>query len=355
MAETRTAIGLMSGTSLDGLDAAVIRTDGEQRVERLKTHTIPFDEAFKARLMAMARNEAPLTELLRLERQFTEKASEAVAEVMQNLDATPDVIGFHGQTLRHLPEEGLTFQMGDSSLLAHRTQLPVVADFRRRDMAAGGEGAPFASYYHRAILANHKGPHVVLTLGGVANVTALFPDGSTLAGDVGPGNGLLDVWMQKYFDKPFDENGATALAGQVDTAWIEATLQKDSYFALPLPKSADRYQFDACWPDHLNATDGAATLAALTTAASASAINALGLSAPQIWLTGGGVKNNAMVRHLEKKFTNVKPIDDIGVSADFLEAECFAWLAVRRLRGLPTSGPGTTGAETETTGGVLTA
>lgn len=367
-----TAIGLMSGTSLDGMDAALVRTDGQQTTEYITDYYLKFDRSFALGLAAIAKGEAPLTEVLRLERQLTQKAVEAVQGLLQKArqksgsnktselnvsgDAPVDVIGFHGQTLRHLPAEGLTFQMGDSSYLAEKTGIPVVGDFRRRDMAAGGEGAPLASYYHKAILAGHleDKPQVVVNLGGVANITCFTPDGSIVAGDVGPGCGLLDKWMVQHFDQPYDIDGQKALAGRVDMKWISETLKKEPFFNQPLPKSADRYQFDTCWPEHLSPEDGAATLAALTTEAVAQAAHAVTPAEKGLWLTGGGAANQAMVRGFGKNFSPVRPIDDIGIPAEFLEAACFAWLAVRRLAGLPTSGPQTTGAEKQTTGGVLT-
>mgnify|MGYP005841564911 CR=1 FL=1 len=361
------AVGLMSGTSLDGVDAVLILTDGQQEIRRVASHYLAFAPAFKQALMAVAKGDVPLSDLLRLERQYTEEVLKATRQLLATREAgespKPDVIGFHGQTIRHLPEEGLTWQMGDSSFLAEKTGIPVVADFRRRDMACGGEGAPFASYYHRAILPESAAPQVVVNIGGVANITYIPGKGEAnalQAGDVGPGCALLDVWMQKHFGKAYDNGGKTALSGTPDEEWVAKTISSLPFFAKALPKSADRYLFDSLMPPKtMPPADGAASLCALTAACICSAVEQINQNAsheePHLWLTGGGAKNKAITQMLGKKFTHVKPINDIGVPGDILEAECFAWLAVRRLAGLPTSGPQTTGAQHETTGGVLTA
>ena len=359
MSDPCLAVGLMSGTSLDGVDAVLLRTDGGRTIERIAAHYLPFSTELRGALMAAAKGDIPLSDLLRLERAYTHQCCQAVAELLATDEAKnqhkPAVIGFHGQTIRHLPEEGLTWQTGDSSYLAHKTGIPVVADFRRRDMACGGQGAPLASYYHQAVLPRADTPQVVANIGGVANITSIAPNGEMQAGDVGPGCALLDVWVQKHFSKLFDEDGHIALGGKVDEPWLEKTLRETPFFSLPLPKSADRYLFDSCWPEGMAPQDGAATLSALTAECIAKASADVSGISPALWLTGGGAKNKAITQRLSKKFTHVKPIDDIGVSGDSLEAECFAWLAVRRLEGLATSGPQTTGAQQESTGGVLTA
>ena len=201
------AIGLMSGTSLDGVDAVLMHTDGASYIKVEAHHYLPFAAEFAQQLGVLAQDDIPLTEVLRLEQALTQAYATAVAELRQQSAEPIAVIGMHGQTIRHLPDEGLTWQLGNPSLLAERTSIPVVSDFRRRDMAAGGQGAPLAALYHQALLAEQEKPCVVLNLGGVANITALSADGQVVAADVGPGCGLLDVWVQQHQAGRYDEAG----------------------------------------------------------------------------------------------------------------------------------------------------
>ncbi len=355
------AVGLMSGTSLDGVDGALIRTDGKEQVERIASVYFPYEESFREEMMALAKGDIPLSSLLRLEQKLTLYHAQAVKALMVDENAKnagkPDVVGFHGQTIRHMPDEGLTWQIGNPSLLAAKTDMAVVSDFRRRDMAVGGQGAPLAPLYHKAILANQKLPAVVLNLGGVSNITYISQSGGIIAGDIGPGCSLLDQWAQKHTNKPYDEGGKLAFAGKADVKWVNAALQQDEFFKKPFPKSADRYQFDGLLPTNMSAADGAASLCLLTVQSiveSIQGVNKTEKALPTLWLTGGGAQNPAIVAAFKEAFNTVKFVDELGASADMLEAECFAWLAVRRLLGLPTSIPETTGAACPTVGGVLT-
>ncbi|MEN0111952.1 MAG: anhydro-N-acetylmuramic acid kinase, partial [Planctomycetota bacterium] len=212
------AIGLMSGTSADGVDAALVRTDGESDIEMLGGLTAPYDADLRARLLEASQHDVPISDLLRLEKDMTAAHADAVAEAFDrhpDVKADAAVIGFHGHTVRHIPDDGLTHQIGNPWQLAQATGIPVVADFRRNDIAAGGQGAPLASMFHRALLAGDEAPVAVLNLGGVANVTWLGEGGALIAGDTGPGCGLLDEWAQEMADLPHDVDGKLALAGTV--------------------------------------------------------------------------------------------------------------------------------------------
>ncbi len=262
------------------------------------------------------------------------------------------MIGLHGHTIRHEPAQGYTWQIGDAATLAERSGLTVVSDFRRRDVAAGGEGAPLVPLFHAMLFADHEKPLAVLNLGGVANVTWLGEDGSIVAGDTGPGCGLLDAWTRQATGQAFDRDGALANRGSIAAAAVQSALEKP-YFQRDLPKSADRFEFVELLPNGLSAEDGAATLCAITAAAVSRAMAPLGRPRT-LWLTGGGARHPRMRQLLEERFPRVAGVEDCGLHGDSLEAECFAWLAVRRLRGLVTTLPSTTGCRQATCGGVLT-
>ena len=357
----------MSGSSLDGVDAALTRTDGERHNEPLEVHYIPYPSDFKQQLMDMAKGDVPLSDVLRLERKITQYHVDAVKALLEKPASIaaikehgqPNVIGFHGQTIRHLPHEGLTWQIGDASYLAEHTGIPVVADFRRRDMAAGGQGAPLIPLFHQVLFgqldANDRSM-AVLNIGGVSNLTFTDKSGNITSGDIGPGCSLMDQWAKLQTDQEFDEDGKLALSGKVNELWLEQAIANEPFFHEKFPKSADRYQFDYLMPQNLNAADGAATLCALTAKTIADGFDSVCSrdDQPTLWVAGGGAANPALMTALKKYVKEVKPIGELGLNSGLLEAECFAWLAVRRLRGLPTSIPETTGATTPTTGGVLT-
>ncbi len=353
-AEGRWALGLMSGTSLDGLDAALIRSDGRARVEAGPRLTRPYDEAFRGRLRALLGEKGPVDEL---ERELTLKHAEAVRELLAQADMAPAevrVVGFHGHTLWHRPEAGRTRQIGDGALLAAETGIDVVCDFRARDLAEGGQGAPLAPLYHAALAAGLAKPLAVLNLGGVANLTWIGPDGGEiLAFDTGPGNALLDDWAARHTGRPLDADGALARAGRVDEAALAALLDHP-YFDRPPPKSLDRDAFDPAPVEGLSPADGAATLTAFSAAAVARALDRLPVP-PRRWLvTGGGRHNPALMAALAARLeAPVAPVEAVGWDGDALEAQAFAYLALRSLEGLALSLPGTTGVARPMPGGVV--
>ncbi len=351
---SRWALGLMSGTSLDGIDAALIRSDGGRFVEPGPALDLPYEAAFRARLRAVLGDAGAHGEI---ERELTLRHAEAVKTLLRRAGmsaAQVTVAGFHGQTILHEPEAGRTRQLGDGALLAAETGLDVICDFRGRDMAEGGQGAPFAPLYHAALAADLEKPLAVLNLGGVANLTWIGPeDDAILAFDTGPGNALIDDWAERHLGRPIDEDGALARAGTVDEAALSRLLS-DPYFELVPPKSLDRDAFDSAALGGLAPADGAATLTAFTAAAVAAACAHLPAS-PKRWLvTGGGRHNPALMAALAGRLAvPVDPVEAVGWQGDALEAQAFAYLALRSLDGLPLSLPGTTGVAKPTTGGVL--
>jgi anhydro-N-acetylmuramic acid kinase len=346
-------MGLMSGTSLDGLDAALIRSDGRGRVEAGPRLTRAYDEPFRGRLRAVLGEKGPVDEV---ERALTLKHAEAVRDLLAEAGMTPAdvcVVGFHGHTLWHEPEIGRTRQIGDGARLAAETGIDVVCDFRSRDMAEGGQGAPLAPLFHAALAAALPKPLAVLNLGGVGNLTWIGPGADQiLAFDTGPGNALIDDWAARHTGRPVDTDGALARAGRVAEDALAALLD-DPYFALPPPKSLDRGAFDPAPVADLSAADGAATLTAFTAAAVARACAQLP-APPGRWLgTGGGRHNPALMAALAARLAApVAPVEAVGWDGDALEAQAFAYLALRALDGLPLSLPGTTGVARPVTGGV---
>ncbi len=359
-AETYLALGLMSGTSADGMDAALIRTDGESLVQPLGGTTIPYEATFRQSLLQLATRDVPLVEVLRVEQHLTQLHAQAVhaaCRLSGTLLHDVDIVGFHGHTIRHLPAARLSWQMGNGSLLAQLVGRPVVCHFRQADLAAGGEGAPLAPLYHHALMsraatAGRGMPQMVLNLGGVANLT-WFDDSRIIAGDCGPGCGLIDAWVEQHTGDRMDRDGALAGAGRIHEDLVRAATDGLDFFQRPLPKSADRFDFDDVDVSRLSLEDGAATLCALTVRGVTQAVSQLPQRPQQVWITGGGARHPLMMSLLRKALGNVEPISHAGHDPDLLEAACFAWLAVRRLRGLPTSLPTTTGARVATCGGQL--
>lgn len=358
------AVGLMSGTSLDGIDVSVIETDGERILRRGFAATYPYSDAFRDKLRAGLSEAATLAErtarpgrLRLLEQHLTELHAEAVGYYLADHEIASDsidLVGFHGQTVLHRPEARLTVQLGDGPLLAERLGLPVVYDLRAADVAAGGQGAPLAPAYHRALAAGvPERPLAVLNLGGVANVTWIGRDGTLIAFDTGPASAMIDDWVAARLGKPFDAEGALAAAGTVHEDIVSAWL-RHPYFIGPPPKSLDRNAFESAPIAALSPEDGAATLAAFSAAAVAAALRHLP-EAPALWIACGGGRRNATLMHGigERVGAPVRPAEAFDIDGDGVEAEAWAFLAVRARLGLPITFPGTTGVMQPLTGGVV--
>lgn len=364
MSKLTRAIGLMSGTSMDGIDVALIETDGDMSVMRGPSVTRPYDAATRALLVeaiaaarGMTRRDERTGVLADAERVITDHHADAVEAFLGQHGierGSIDVVGFHGQTVLHRPEAGLTVQLGDGARLAARTRRPVVHDLRANDMVQGGQGAPLAPVYHRALVSKvPERPVAVLNIGGVANVTWIGRNGALLAFDTGPGNALIDDWMGAKTGTSCDRDGRAGIAGRVDEDVVRYLLSAP-YFSAPLPKSLDRNAFSWAPVDGSSVEDGAATLAAFTAAAAAKAREHMP-EEPQVWVVcGGGRRNRAIMTMLAGGVHHaVVPAEVAGIDGDSLEAEAWAYLAVRSLIGLPITFPGTTGVAKPTTGGVL--
>ncbi len=366
-------IGLMSGTSLDGVDAAWVETDGERVGQLGPTLTLPYEPALRRdlrRLLELAPGLSPEDEfLLDCTARLTERHAAAVTRVAQEAARAglpeAELIGFHGQTILHRPlrpgdasnARGFTWQIGDARALARSTGLSVAYDFRSADVAAGGQGAPLVPIAHAALASGLPKPLAVLNLGGVANVTYLGADGTLMAFDTGPANGPLDDWAKRSLGRDYDKDGNLALAGQADGT-VLGRLMAHPYLAQLPPKSLDRLDFDRALREAgahlLSPQDGAATLVAFAAVCVAAAARHFP-EPPMQWLVGGGGRRNpAMMRALTATLSEpVRPVEVAGWNGDALEAQCFAVLAARTARGLPISFPETTGAPRPMLGGQV--
>jgi len=358
----------MSGTSQDGVDVAMIETDGEVVTRFGPTAYRTYSKAERALLRSAAMAAANLTErtarpgvVAEAEARVDAAHAEAVETFLAANGIAPGevtVIGFHGQTVLHRPVQHLTIQLGNGRVLADRLGIPIVYDFRAADVAAGGEGAPLAPVLHRALVRRlvRESPIAVLNIGGVANVT--YIDGDELIGcDTGPGNALIDDFLRVRTGQLLDTDGRAAQAGTVDEAAI-AKFLAHPFFARPPPKSIDRNDFrgslGAAFDDR-GVEDGAATLTALTAESVARIVPHLP-RAPNTWIVaGGGARNPTLMRMLAERLApaRIETAHDVGWSIDSLEAQAFADMAVRSLHGLPITFPGTTGAPRPLCGGVL--
>lgn len=358
------AIGLMSGTSLDGIDVALLDTDGDEALVRGPGKSFEYPQPFRKRLVSALAESRQLTDrqsrpgnLAEIERELTERHADAVAHFLAEFQLDKreiSIIGFHGQTVLHRPQSRLTVQLGDGGLLAHLTGIDVVFDLRAADCAAGGEGAPLVPVYHRGLVASvSERPIAIVNIGGVANVTWIGRDGRLIAFDVGPGNALIDDWMMKKAGVARDHDGLSASRGKVHEDVVRFYVNH-AFFAAPPPKSLDRNTFFWDLIDGLSLEDGAATLTAFTAAGIARAREHMP-EEPQLWVVaGGGRKNRSLMSMIAGSVENaVVPAEALRLDGDMIEAEAWAYMAVRSLRGLPITFPGTTGVAEPMTGGIL--
>lgn len=354
-----TAIGAISGTSMDGIDIALIRTDGREIVETGPGRTQPYPPALRQELLAFLTDPsvAETDPLADLDARVTEAFTQAIAGFMHEEGIAPakvDLIGLHGQTVYHRPERRFTRQLGQGAVMAKTLGIPVVDAFRQADVKAGGHGAPFAPLYHAALAARLPKPVMVLNLGGVGNVTYIG-DGEVIAFDTGPASALIDDLVMKRFGLAFDDGGRIAASGTVNAA-VLADLMSNPFFDQKPPKSLDRQDFHAraAVVQGLADRDAVATLAAFTIEATAAALRHVP-RAPQRWLvTGGGRHNQTFMAGLARRLgVPVEPVEREDWNGDLIEAQCFGYLAVRARDGLPLSLPSTTGVPTPMTGGLL--
>lgn len=381
MSKVMRALGLMSGTSLDGIDVALVTTDGENAVERGPSMTFPYGESMQALLRSaiydakalQLRHERP-SSLPHAERELTEHHGAAVSAFLRKQGIareTIDVIGFHGQTVLHrhssqkleilangepigIPIPVLTVQLGLGEMLAEYTRIPVVYDLRAYDTASGGQGAPLVPVYHRALASKlPQRPLAIVNIGGVANVTWIGRNGDLVAFDTGPGNALIDDWIRNKTGQAYDESGVLAGQGQIAEMVVSKYLS-EPFFHAPGPKSLDRNAFNLDLLEGLSTEDGAATLTDFTARAIAMA-GFLVPERPEMWIICGGGRRNktlmSMIAGLVEEA--VVPAEAVGFNGDSVEAEAWAYLAVRSLKGLDITFPGTTGVPKPMPGGVL--
>lgn len=347
-------LGLMSGTSVDALDIALCSFSSSIKI--IHAGESRFNADLRRRIHHFCGNQhISLDELLLLERDYTEFCALAVNRFLEDYPHAVGhirAIGFHGQTLRHLPEQGCTLQMGNPSLLAELTGIDVIADFRRRDMAAGGQGAPLVPAFHHYLTQDLKRPLALLNLGGIANLSILGIDNSVLGFDTGPANTLMDQWYAKHHQGTYDHDGAWAATGEVNFALL-AHLLKEPYFQRKAPKSTGRELFNLSWLEqHLKGfesligEDVQRTLLELTAVSVTDALVRTGIEPQRLILCGGGANNRILCQRLEEHLhsTQVLRSDTLGWSADYLEAAAFAWLAAAFIKRTPANLPEVTGA-----------
>ncbi|HEU0220043.1 MAG TPA: anhydro-N-acetylmuramic acid kinase [Gallionella sp.] len=346
-------VGLMSGTSLDGIDAVLVDL-GQVQPKLLAKHYAPFDDALRNDLLAL--HQPGHNELHRMQlagnqlAQLYAAAVNALPDTANSSNAKVQAIGCHGQTIRHRPEHGYTLQIGNAALLAELTGITVVSDFRSRDIAAGGQGAPLVPVFHDKVLRHSTSHRIIVNIGGISNLTDLPPGGNTTGFDCGPGNLLMDAWCMQHLGKPYDDSGAWAASGKALPALLEKMLN-EPFFALPPPKSSGRDLFDMAWlrgklQGGEAAADVQATLLELTCRTIAQAIRQYCADATEIYLCGGGAHNLALYHRIAALLpgSSVQTTDVLGVDGDYLEAIAFAWLAQQALHGKPANLPAVTGA-----------
>ena len=314
-------IGLMSGTSIDGIDAALVETDGHDFVRPIAFMPNPYDTSFRTRLRQAFGNRSGNQDvsIAELERDLTEIHANIVHKLREkvNGEATQvDLIGFHGQTIVHKPEDRLTIQIGDGALLAKMTKVPVINDFRSADVKAGGHGAPLVPLYHRALAAKLPKPVAIVNIGGVSNMTWIAGDADDkiMAFDVGPGNALIDDWVLRHRGDPFDEYGLLAASGKINSECVEQFMSHP-FFAQKPPKSLDRDTFQNMISPDLGAADGAATLTMISARAIAKGISFAPHKPQHVYITGGGRLNNTLMRWIrDLAQIPVSSVDDLGWS-----------------------------------------
>jgi len=350
----------MSGTSLDGVDAAIIETDGETvhgfgptRLVSFSSHQRAVIKAVTEQIVTQGKADPGL--LAEADAIVVDVHVHCAKELLAQPDAGKvDLIGYHGQTVLHRPDRGMTIQIGDPAKVAAALGIGVVADLRQADIAAGGGGAPLVPIYHAALVkqAALERPVAFLNVGGVANFTFIGTDDQIIGLDTGPGNGMLDLTVQMRGLGRYDDGGALASRGTVHQAIVD-DLMSHPYFARQGPKSLDRYDFSLDVVKHLSDTDAAATLVAFT--AQAVALSARTLpEKPKTWIVcGGGRHNPAIMQALSEKLGTCISADDLGLRGDFIEAEAIAFIAARFAKGLPVTFPATTGTPEPTLAGKL--
>jgi anhydro-N-acetylmuramic acid kinase len=347
-------IGLMSGTSLDGIDAVILQCEADQ-CQVVHTHSLPYSEDLRSRLLDLHISSFNELELAAVAGNVLSRLyAEAVIQLLAKAKLRPaDIraIGCHGQTIRHRPDLGFTLQIGNPALLAELTSIDVVADFRSRDLAAGGQGAPLVPAFHHAAFSHPRITRTIVNIGGIANLSYLPSHGIVTGFDSGPGNMLMDAWIQQHMNRPYDESGQWAAQGQVIDKLLQTLLDHPYFQALP-PKSTGRDLFSLSWlqgylePDY-TAADVQRTLLELTARSITEAVNQHCPGTEELYLCGGGAYNALLARRLQQLIgaVNVGLTDALGIPATWVEAAAFAWLARQTMHHKPGNLPAVTGAK----------
>lgn len=350
-------IGLMSGTSLDGVDATVVRFEPELKIEFARTYDLPA--SLVKQLLSLSQTDAQihLDDVGRLDTELGQCFAEIVMQCLKDADINAEsiiAIGSHGQTLRHAPhgKHPFTMQLGNAHVIAEQCDIDTVADFRRRDVAAGGQGAPLVPAFHAAVFSDSDEERAVLNIGGIANLTLLYRNGEVRGFDTGPGNGLMDAWCRMHLGKNYDADGVFAASGRVHAELLQHCV-RDEWFKLPPPKSTGRDQFNLAWLQSrmhglaISPADVQATLAALTAHTIADALQSEMPACQRVLVCGGGCRNPVLMAHLRRILapTLIDTTAAHGLDPDYVEAAAFAWLARETLANRPGNLPAVTGAK----------
>ena len=362
MGKIYTALGLMSGTSMDGVDASIIKSDGEREYSIKMDEYFEYNDELRQKLINLREKvlfiddlKAHFNEIKSIEREITLFHANAVNKILETSKIEIDLVGFHGQTIFHDPEIKITKQLGDGNMLSQITKKSVVYDFRQNDLRNDGHGAPLAPIYHNLLVKTFKEkgtiklPIIILNIGGIANITFINENYKMTSMDIGPGNCLIDKWIISNSNKNFDENGDVARSGKIDKFILEQTIDNYYYNIDSKKRSLDINDFDISFAKGLSLEDGAATVTELT-----ADIISKKLSDNDIYVCGGGRKNKYLMNSIQSKIKNkILQIDNLGINGNYIESQAFAYLAIRSYLKLPISFPETTGCKKPCTGGIL--
>ncbi|ACT47108.1 anhydro-N-acetylmuramic acid kinase [Methylotenera mobilis] len=349
-------IGLMSGTSLDGVDVALVKFDHAQQLQLLKTHFVAYPVELRTQILALQHPTAnELETTAQMGNTLAQLYADAVNALLANAQlnsSTITAIGCHGQTIRHRPELGFTMQIGNAALLSELTGITVISDFRSRDIAAGGQGAPLVPAFHRDVFSHSTRNRAIINIGGIANITYLSTTGTVFGFDSGPGNMLLDAWIKQHLDLDYDADGQWASTGNTIKPLL-ASMLSEPYFAAAPPKSTGRDLFNTSWLNHhlsqsaCAAHDVARTLVALSAHSITDAVRQHCGQVDEIYLCGGGAKNKLLQNELQALMTDITiaTTEQLGMGVDWVEAIAFAWLAKQCITKQTANLPQVTGAK----------
>ena len=374
MGKIYTALGLMSGTSMDGVDASIIKSDGNREYSIISDEYFEYNDEFYSKLINI-RDKVSIEDDLKkysdeihsLEREIALLNADIVNKIIKKSKIEIDFVGFHGQTIFHDPKNKISKQLGDGNLLSRLTKKIVINNFRQNDLRNGGQGAPLASIYHKLLAQTFKEkgkielPITILNIGGIANITSIKENYDMISMDIGPGNCLIDKWIRVNSDKNFDHNGDVAKLGKIDKFILEQTIDNFYYSGSNKKKSLDINDFDISFAKGLSLENGASTLADFTATQITKALVYFGGSSENtIWLVcGGGRKNKYLMKSITSQVAEVfkkmiiLPVEKFGIDGDFVESQAFGYLAIRSFLNLPISFPTTTKCKEPTIGGIL--